>query len=104
MPKYVKPALGSRAERAIDIFGNQLRVAVLSHLKEHPGSDVDSMADVLEVKPGTLRFQLRALEGYGLVRASLPPEARRGNRPLYWRNEEPLRELYDALGKAIGLF
>lgn len=101
MPRYVKPVLPDRVELAIEIFGNRLRLAIIAHLADHAGSDIETMAEALGSKPGTIHFQLQGLEARGVVYSDPPAGQRNGRRALYWRDEDAVRNLYRELGDWI---
>lgn len=99
MPRYAKPPMPPEVEAIIDVIGNHVREAIVRHLALAGPSTAAEICEALGVATrGLIHQHLRALRDAGLVESDIPPEQRRGRRPLRWTiNHRQLDQHLDRL-------
>ena len=103
MPQTVRPALPEETERAIEILGNRVRVAVLRSLLTVGPSTRGQLSDRLGVSMALLQKHLAALEKLGAVSLH-PPRTEPGVRPRsYSADRANVLTIANALSKTFDL-
>lgn len=80
VPQTVRPDLPKETERAIEVLGNRVRVAVLRSLLTVGSATRGQLSDRLGVSMALLQKHLAALEKLGAVTLD-PPRTQPGVRP-----------------------
>lgn len=104
MPNYARPADSDGAERAIAVFGNRTKTAIIRYLRQNPNAGRKDVAKALNLETSsTVPVYLGELEEQGLLLAD-PPRAtrKRGEWPVYRVHDAVVTELYLWLGQEIG--
>ena len=101
MPKTARPELPDELNDAVVAFGSHLKVATLRCLQTDGRATRSELSRRLGVSPSTLQAPLKALVDVGAV-TTFPPmtELTSVNR-WFEINDERIRTLVEALGKAI---
>lgn len=103
MPRYARPAGGEGAEKALAVFGNGVKAAIIRYLRQNPNVTRKSIAAALDLPPTTFVGYLGDLEEAGVVIADPPRSVRQqGEWPRYRVNDPEVTALYLRLGQEIG--
>ncbi|WP_024821051.1 hypothetical protein [Arthrobacter sp. 31Y] len=104
MPRYSRPKIPSSTERAISVFSNSTKVAIVGYLVKVGASTRGEVARGLEIGVPTAQNNLLQLEAEGVLIADPPAsEERNGQRVRYTVNTREVAERYSILGRALGL-
>lgn len=105
MPRYVydRPQLPDDVEAAIEALGPPPRLLLIGRLRQVRRATVDELAEATGMGASTVRRNLEALEGLGVVAGDEPPATRHGRRTTYTLDVERLRALYRELGTFLDL-
>lgn len=104
MPNYARPADSDGAERAIAVFGNRTKTAIIRYLRQNPNAGRTDIASALNLQTSSIvPAYLGELEEEGFLIADPPRTTRkRGERVVYRVNDAVVTELYLWLGQEIG--
>jgi DNA-binding transcriptional ArsR family regulator len=101
VPATVRPNLPPDTERAIDVFGNRVRVAVLSTLRVDGPATRTELAGRLGVSRSLLQAHMRRLVELGVLRPE-PPGTQADHRTRTYRvNETEVDKLFRALRSTL---
>jgi ArsR family transcriptional regulator, cadmium/lead-responsive transcriptional repressor len=101
VPATVRPDLPPDTERAIDVFGNRVRVAVLASLRSDGPATRTELAARLGVSRSLLQAHMRRLVELGALRAE-PPGTQADHRTRRYRvNETEVVKLFQALRTTV---
>ena len=102
-PPPPPPSDGQSPEAVFAMIFSEARVVILHYMREHPGP-----LTRVQISAGTgisaswTADHLALLERFDAVRASLPPEQRKGRRDVtWWRNDKRIAELLAQLAAAL---
>jgi DNA-binding HxlR family transcriptional regulator len=103
MPRTVHPDLPDDTERAIDILGNRVRVAVIRSLLTAGPATRGTLAERLGVSASLLQKHLAALEELGAVQLT-PPRSVPGVRPRFYSTDvATISQVVEALRNGLSL-
>lgn len=104
MPRYSRPRIPSSTERAINVFSNSTKVAIIGYLSANGPSTRGEVAKGLAIGAPTAQNNLLQLESEGVLAADPPAtQERNGQRVRYSVNLEEVARRYLVLGGALGL-
>ena len=97
----MRPDLPSDVERAIDAFGNRVRVAVVTSLRTHGPSTRTDLAARLDVSRSLLQSHMRRLVELGVLRPEPAGMQADHRRRTYRVNEGEVERLLRALRASV---
>lgn len=103
VPRIARPNLPAPVDRAVEVFGARVRVALLRALNEHGPCTKAELNRLLGGSEANLHAHLTALEDDGVVLAD--PRRSDESGPItrrYSVDHGQLSALLDALGQAVG--
>ncbi|MFE4080412.1 winged helix-turn-helix domain-containing protein [Paenarthrobacter sp. YIM B13468] len=104
MPRYARPKIPSGTERAIGVFSNSTKVAIVGYLAKAGPATRGDVARGLEIGVPTAQNNLVQLEAEGVLIADPPAsEERNGQRVRYSVDVDEVTRRYSILGRALGL-
>lgn len=108
MPVYVRALRDSRLVTAREVFGTELRYAVLAYLVEHGparrGEIYDGIVGVSNVSETALKRTLETLlEAKVITYAPRPGQRQVGRHRLYRIAPKRLEQLWQVFGSGLGL-
>lgn len=104
MPRYSRPKIPSSTERAISVFSNSTKVAIVGYLAKSGPATRGEVAKGLEIGVPTAQNNLVQLEAEGVLMADPPAsEERNGQRVRYTVDADEVARRYSILGRALGL-
>jgi ArsR family transcriptional regulator, arsenate/arsenite/antimonite-responsive transcriptional repressor len=101
VPATVRPDLPPDTERAIDVFGNRVRVAVVSSLRAQGPATRTELASRLNVSRSLLQAHVRRLVALGILRPEPAGTQADHRRRVYQVDESEVERLLQALQATV---